>query len=97
LIPLLVSKAKGITLYAFAADKALLASQFKAQRARAGYISSSGPLILHGMETIDVTAVREDMFALNHNASGDLQRFSSNSPLITTLTILRTVGDILRH
>jgi esterase/lipase superfamily enzyme len=68
LIPLLISKAKGITLYASAADKALLASQLKAQGSRAGYISSSGPLILPGMETIDVTAVGEDMFSINHDA-----------------------------
>jgi esterase/lipase superfamily enzyme len=68
LIPLLVNKAKGITLYASAADRALLASQLKAQGPRAGYISSSGPLLLPGMETIDVTAVGEDMFALNHDA-----------------------------
>jgi esterase/lipase superfamily enzyme/Leucine-rich repeat (LRR) protein len=63
----LKSIARGITLYASSADKALLTSAFKAQGPRAGYIYSSEPLVIPGIETIDVTAVGEDMFALNHD------------------------------
>jgi esterase/lipase superfamily enzyme len=58
---------KGITLYASSADKALLASKFKAGNVpRAGYVTASGPLVRPGIDTIDVTAIGEDMFALNH-------------------------------
>lgn len=59
--------AKGITLYASSADKALLLSQAKAGAPRAGYVSQFGPLVLPGIETIDVTAIGDDMFALNHD------------------------------
>jgi esterase/lipase superfamily enzyme len=59
--------AKGITLYASGADKALKLSAAKAQGQRAGLISPGGPLILPDMETIDVTAVGDDMFAINHD------------------------------
>jgi esterase/lipase superfamily enzyme len=59
--------AKGITVYASSADKALLASEAKAGGPRAGSISKPGsPLLLPGIETIDVTAVGDDMFDLNH-------------------------------
>lgn len=58
--------ANGITLYASAADKALLVSEAKAGGPRAGSISNAGPLVLPGIETIDVTAVGDDMFDLDH-------------------------------
>jgi len=58
---------KGVTLYASAADKALLASELKAGGPRAGSIPSSGPLLFPGIETIDATAVGDDMFGLNHD------------------------------
>jgi esterase/lipase superfamily enzyme len=61
--------ARSITLYASSADRALLVSQAKARGLRAGYVSpAEGPVVLPGIETIDVTAVGDDMFALNHDA-----------------------------
>ena len=58
---------KGLTLYASSADKALLASKVKAGDVpRAGDVPAEGPLIIEGIDTIDVTAVGDDMFALNH-------------------------------
>jgi esterase/lipase superfamily enzyme len=78
--------AKGITLYASAADKALLVSQLKAQGPRAGYISSSGPLILPGIETIDVTAVGDDMLSINHDV------YSSNREVLTDIGRLLISG-----
>jgi esterase/lipase superfamily enzyme len=59
--------AKGITLYVSAADKALLTSELKAGGPRAGSIPASGPLVLPGIETIDVTAVGDDMLGINHD------------------------------
>ena len=58
---------KGITLYASAADKALKASHVKAEGPRAGEVFAAGPLVLPGVDSIDATALGEDMFALNHD------------------------------
>jgi esterase/lipase superfamily enzyme len=56
-----------ITMYASSKDKALLASDKKAWGKRMGYIGGTGPNLVEGVETIDVTAVGEDMFGLNHS------------------------------
>jgi esterase/lipase superfamily enzyme len=61
------SVAKNITMYASSADKALLASDKKAWGARLGYIDAPEPNLAEGMETIDVTAVGEDMLGLGHS------------------------------
>jgi esterase/lipase superfamily enzyme len=60
------SVAKNLTLYASSADKALLASNKKAWGTRMGYIDAAGPNLVDGIETIDITAVGDDMFGLNH-------------------------------
>jgi esterase/lipase superfamily enzyme len=57
--------AGGITLYASSADKALQVSKAKAGGVRAGDMSH-GPLLIDGIDLIDVTVLGEDMFALNH-------------------------------
>jgi esterase/lipase superfamily enzyme/sugar lactone lactonase YvrE len=55
----------GLTLYASSADRALNASGAKAQGARAGDIPKAGlPLTIPGMETIDVSALGQDMWSL---------------------------------
>jgi esterase/lipase superfamily enzyme len=57
-----------VTLYASSTDRALLASLVKAQSGtRMGYVLKDGPTLVEGIETIDVSAVGEDMFALNHS------------------------------
>ena len=63
----IASVAKNMTMYASSADKALLASDKKAWGTRMGYIDSRGPNLVEGVETIDVTAVGNDMFGLNHS------------------------------
>ena len=79
--------AKGITLYASSSDKALLASKAKAGwKPRAGDIPPDGPLVLPGIDTIDVTAVGDDMFALNHGT------FSSSRSVIDDLGRLINSG-----
>lgn len=75
---------KNITLYASAADKALLASGEKTFGTRIGYVGSSGPNIFPGIETIDVTAVGDDMLGLNHST------FSASR------AVLDDVGHLLR-
>ncbi|MCK1479451.1 alpha/beta hydrolase [Bradyrhizobium sp. 197] len=78
------SVAKNITLYASSADKALLASGDKTFGTRIGYVGPTGPSIFPGIETIDVTAVGDDMFGLNH------------STFSTSRVVLDDVGHLLR-
>ncbi|WP_456682916.1 alpha/beta hydrolase [Bradyrhizobium sp. USDA 3311] len=62
------SAAGAVTLYASSTDLALLASMKKAQStSRMGFVSKSGPTLVPGIETIDVSAVGSEMFALNHS------------------------------
>jgi esterase/lipase superfamily enzyme len=69
--------AKGLTLYVSSADKAMLASRLNAGGApRAGDVPADGPLVADGVDTIDVTAVGDDLFALNHSV------YSSNRALL---------------
>jgi len=79
--PALKEIANGITLYASSADKALEASMAKAGGPRAGQLYNGIPLVVSGIESVDVTSLGSDMFALNHgvyaanrSAIGDISR-----------------------
>ncbi|VIO69549.1 hypothetical protein CI1B_27550 [Bradyrhizobium ivorense] len=62
------SAAGAVTLYASSTDRALLASMKKAQsKSRMGLVTGKGPTLVPGIETIDVSAIGSDMFALNHS------------------------------
>ena len=69
-IPRLRNVASGITMYASSSDRALLASQFvnRKQSSRAGFISTAGPTVVDGVDTIDVTEAGTDVFSVNHSA-----------------------------
>lgn len=76
-------KARGasITLYASSSDWALWASGKARSRPRAGFISNERPLIVAGVDTIDITRAGTSLFALNHDTYsesptivGDMQR-----------------------
>lgn len=57
-----------MTLYASSADRAMALSRTLAGGVpRAGDVPDDGPIILPNVETIDVTAVGEDILGLNHN------------------------------
>jgi len=59
---------KGVTLYASANDKALQASAtYAGGIARAGDVPEGGPVIINGVDTIDVSATQQDFWGLNHN------------------------------
>ncbi len=59
---------KGITLYAAANDKALLAARkFHGGVPRAGDVPATGPVVVPGVDTIDVTALSTDSLGLNHS------------------------------
>lgn len=58
----------GMTLYASSADRAMALSRWLAGGVpRAGDVPVSGPIILPNLETIDVTAVGDDITGINHN------------------------------
>ena len=67
LVPEVRKIASGLTLYATSADKALIASRRFAGAPRAGDVPQDGPIVLPGLETIDVTAIGDEMLGLNHN------------------------------
>ena len=64
-----------LTLYASSNDKALWFSGWLRDRPRAGYIADEQPLIMDGVDTIDVTSAGTGIFALNHDVY-------SESPLL---------------
>jgi esterase/lipase superfamily enzyme len=75
--------AAGTTLYASGADKALAASKLLAIYARAGDVPNTGlPVILSGLDTIDVTAIGDEFLGLNHT------EFATNRSVMDDLRIL---------
>jgi esterase/lipase superfamily enzyme len=73
--PLITKAAKGVTLYASSIDIPLGLSGEIAQMPRAGFVPPEGPLVVDGVDSIDVTAMGNDLFALYHDTY-------SNSPVI---------------
>jgi esterase/lipase superfamily enzyme/Tfp pilus assembly protein PilF len=69
------------TLYAARADWALRISGWLRGNARAGYVSKDQPLIVKGVDTIDITSAGTSLFDMNHDL------YASN-PIL--------VGDIRR-
>lgn len=86
LIPDVQKIVKGITLYASSADKALQASRQLAGVLRAGDIGDDGPIVLDNVQTIDVTAMGEEILGLNHNV------FAASRNLIDDIRLLLTKG-----
>jgi esterase/lipase superfamily enzyme len=75
--------ALGRTLYASRSDRALWFSTWMRDRPRAGYIRDH-PLIVKGVDTIDITEAGMELFATNHDVY-------SSSPVIVS-----DIGSILR-
>jgi esterase/lipase superfamily enzyme len=76
--------AKNVTLYVASNDRALIVSRNFWGSYRAGDVPPAGPLILDGIDTIDVTAASTDTFAINHSG------YASNNKL------LEDIGELLR-
>jgi esterase/lipase superfamily enzyme len=71
------------TLYVSGADKALAASKLLAIYPRAGDVPNTGlPVILPGLDTIDVTAIGDEFLGLNHT------EFATNRSVMDDLKIL---------
>jgi esterase/lipase superfamily enzyme len=80
--------AKGVTLYAASNDRALNASMRLAGGVpRAGDVPVGGPLVITGVDTIDVTATSTDYFALNHSG------FAEKSALLNDIQLIIQTGE----
>lgn len=78
---------QGMTLYVSSADKALTISRTLTGAPRAGDVPTEGPVLIPKIETIDVTAVGEELLGLNHNV------FAATRALIDDINILLTTGQ----
>ncbi len=79
--------ANHVTLYACGSDRALLASRkLRDDYPRAGDVPDDGPIILPGVETIDVTGPGTTMFSLNHNA------YVESHSVLADLRLILTTG-----
>ncbi len=80
--------AKGVTLYAASNDKALgYSARFWGGVPRAGDVPTGGPLIIPGVDTIDVTAVSTDSLGLNHSG------YAENNALLNDIKLLLQTGE----
>ena len=78
---------KGITMLAASNDRALEASRrFWGGIPRAGDVPPEGPIVVPGIDTIDVTATSTEMLSLNHSGYADKQQ------LITDMRLLLRTG-----
>jgi esterase/lipase superfamily enzyme len=77
--------AKGVTLYAASNDRALIISRNFWQNPRAGDVTAGVPMIVSGVDSIDVTAASTDVFALNHSG------YAENNDL------LQDIGKLIQN
>ncbi len=79
---------RGITLYCSANDRAMNASRrFAGGVPRAGDVPSEGPVIIAGIDTIDVTSTSTDLLALNHST------YAEKSALLNDIGLLLQTGE----
>jgi esterase/lipase superfamily enzyme len=86
-IPGIAKVAKGITLYASKNDKALqLSKRVAGNIPRAGDVPAGGPIVISPVSTIDVSAIGDELFGLNHNT------FAVTRSILDDLKILLETG-----
>jgi esterase/lipase superfamily enzyme len=79
--------ATGVTLYAAGNDRALRVSRnFYGGIPRAGDVPATGPLVLPGIDTIDVSAASTDSLGLNHSG------YAENNALLQDIAALIATG-----
>lgn len=80
--------AKGVTLYAASNDRALSVSRrFNGGIPRAGDVPATGPMILSGIDTIDVTAAGMEGLYLNHSS------YAENNALLSDIGLIIQTGE----
>ncbi|MEZ5907898.1 MAG: alpha/beta hydrolase [Hyphomicrobiaceae bacterium] len=79
---------RGITLYASSSDLAMRASRrFGGGVPRAGDVPEDGPVVVAGIDTIDITAVSTAWLALNHSG------YAESKALINDIGLLLRTGE----
>jgi esterase/lipase superfamily enzyme len=86
MVPQVHKITKGMTLYASSADKALALSRIPARVPRAGDVPAGGPVVLSDLETIDITAVGDEIFGLNHS------EFATNRVIMDDIKLILSTG-----
>jgi esterase/lipase superfamily enzyme len=79
---------RGITLYCSANDRAMAAARRVAGGVpRAGDVPDEGPVVITGIDTIDVSQTSTDYLALNHSS------YAEKSALLDDITKLLQTGE----
>jgi esterase/lipase superfamily enzyme len=79
---------RGVTLYCSANDRAMAAArQVAGGVARAGDVPPEGPIVMTGIDTIDVTQTSTDVLALNHSS------YAERSALLNDIGLLLLTGE----
>jgi uncharacterized protein (TIGR02594 family) len=77
----------GMTLYASAADRAMAASKALAGNvSRAGDVPDGGPILVKGIDAIDVTRIGEELFGLGHSA------YSEKASILNDIALIISTG-----
>ena len=82
------SYAKGTTLYVASNDWALeLSKRLAGSVARAGDVPAAGPVLIPGIDTIDITATSSDIFALHHSG------YAEKTALLNDIQLIIQTGE----
>ena len=79
---------RGFTLYCSSNDRAMAAARRMAGGIpRAGDVPSDGPIVLAGIDTIDISQTSTDYLALNHSS------YAEKSALLADISLLLQTGE----
>ena len=79
---------RGVTLYCSATDRAMaVARRVAGGIPRAGDVPPDGPIIVSGIDTIDVSQTSMDVLALNHSV------YAENNALLNDISLLLRTGE----
>jgi esterase/lipase superfamily enzyme len=79
---------RGVTLYCSSNDRAMAAARRMAGGVpRAGDVPADGPIVLAGIDTIDVSQTSTDYLALNHSA------YAETGALLNDIGLLLQTGE----
>lgn len=79
---------RGVTMYCSSNDKAMqVARRVAGGIPRAGDVSFEGPIVVEGIDTIDVSATSTEYLALNHSA------YAESSALLNDIGLLLQTGE----
>jgi len=85
--PKVRAAAKGMTLYASSKDKAMaISKKIAGGIPRAGDVPKIGPILVKNIDTIDVTAVGDDVLGLNHGV------FAAKKSILNDVKLLLSQG-----